>query len=105
MDVLAVDVGRPVASLARRFDDPDLDADARAVLERLVPMEREVAGTDGRHFLRRGLPYRTTDNRIDGVVMTFVDITDRQRAEAALAGRSGERRVGEEGRSRGAADP
>ena len=45
------------------------------VLERLVPVEREVAGADGRHYLRRVLPYRTTDNRIDGVVVTFVDIS------------------------------
>lgn len=84
MDVLSVDVGRPLSALARRFDDPDLDADARAVLERLVPIEREVAGAEGRHFLRRVLPYRTADNRIDGVVITFVDITARRRAEEAL---------------------
>ncbi|MFO0847225.1 MAG: chemotaxis protein CheB [Gemmataceae bacterium] len=84
VDLIPGDVGRPLAALARRFDDPHLDNDCRAVLERLVPAEREVAGADGRHYLRRVLPYRTTDNRIDGVVVTFVDITARKAAEAAL---------------------
>jgi PAS domain S-box-containing protein len=86
VDLIAADVGRPLAALARKFDDPHLDADARAVLERLVPVEREVTATGGdRHYLRRVLPYRTTDNRIDGVVVTFVDITGRKTAERALA--------------------
>ncbi len=84
VDIISSDVGRPLAALARRFEDPDLDDDARAVLERLVPVEREVSGGEGRHFLRRILPYRTTDNRIDGVVLTFVDITARRKAEESL---------------------
>ncbi|WP_422932093.1 chemotaxis protein CheB [Singulisphaera sp. PoT] len=84
MDVIASDVGRPLTDLARRFDDPHLDDDALAVLDRLSPAEREVAGSNGRHYLRRITPYRTTDNRIDGVVITFVDITARRLAEAAL---------------------
>ncbi len=83
MDLIAGDVGRPLAALSRRFDDPELDGDARAVLDRLAPIEREISGDDGRHYLRRALPYRTLDNRIDGVVVTFVDITARLRAEAA----------------------
>src|SRR6185312_9355309 len=81
LDLIPSDVGRPLAALARRFEDPDLDDDARTVLERLAPLEREVAGSDGRHYLRRVLPYRTTDNRIDGVVVVFVDISARKRAE------------------------
>ena len=84
VDVIAADVGRPLSALARKFDDPHLDADCREVLGRLVPAEREVPGTGGRHFLRRVTPYRTTDNRIDGVVVTFVDITARKTAEDAL---------------------
>ena len=84
VDLITSDVGRPLTALARRFDDPHLDDDAVAVLERLVPVEREVGGPAGRHFLRRVLPYRTMDNRIDGVVITFVDITARKRAEQAL---------------------
>ncbi len=84
LDLIAGDIGRPLAALARRFEDPQLDEDARAVLERLVPVEREVAAADGRYYLRRVLPYRTADNRIDGVVVTFVDISARKKAEEAL---------------------
>ena len=84
VDLIASDIGRPLAALARRFADPALDDDARAVLERLTPVEREVAGAGGHHYLRRVLPYRTIDNRIDGVVITFVDITARTKAEEAL---------------------
>ncbi len=85
VDLIPGDVGRPLAALARRFDDPDLDADCHAVLERLIPVAREVVAAGGGHYLRRVLPYRTTDNRIDGVVVTFVEITARKRAEEALA--------------------
>jgi two-component system CheB/CheR fusion protein len=84
VDLIPGDVGRPLAALARKFDDPHLDADARATLERLATFEREVPGADGHYYLRRVTPYRTTDNRIDGVVVTFVDITARRRAEASL---------------------
>lgn len=85
LDLIPTDVGRPLAALARKFDDPGLDDDCRAVLERLVPVVREVSAASGRHYLRRVLPYRTTDNRIDGAVVTFVDVTERKRAEQALA--------------------
>ena len=85
MDLIVSDVGRPLADLHRKFDDPDLDADVRAVLERLVPAEREVAAENGRTYARRALPYRTADNRIDGVVVTFVDVSDRKRAEDEVA--------------------
>jgi PAS domain S-box-containing protein len=84
LHLIASDVGRPLENLDRKFDDPHLDDDARAVLERLVPLEREVLGANGRHYLRRALPYRTTDNRIDGVVITFVDFTELRHAEEAL---------------------
>ncbi|MBX9623498.1 MAG: PAS domain S-box protein, partial [Gemmataceae bacterium] len=84
IDLIASDVGRPVLDLRRKFDDPGLLADAQFVLDRLVPVEKEVAGEGGRAYLRRVTPYRTTDNRIDGVVVTFVDITQRRADEAAL---------------------
>jgi PAS domain S-box-containing protein len=71
------DVGRPLAEVPRAVDDPHLDADLHAVLDRLAPIEREVAGHNGRHYTRRTLAYRTADNRIDGVVVTFVDVTER----------------------------
>ncbi len=84
LDLIATDVGRPLSDLARKFQDPHLLADAEAVLERLAPSEREVSAEGGRWLLRRITPYRTAENRIDGVVITFVDITARRRAEEAL---------------------
>lgn len=84
IDLIAGDVGRPLASLARKFDDPHLDEDCRAVLERLVPAEREVPGENNRHYLRRVHPYRTADNRIDGVVITLIDVSIQKQAEKAL---------------------
>ena len=91
LDLISTDVGRPLAALARRFDDPHLDEDCRGVLDRLIPVEREIAGASGRFYLRRVLPYRTADNRIDGVVVAFVDVTARRRAEDAV--RAGEERL------------
>ncbi|WP_149112203.1 chemotaxis protein CheB [Limnoglobus roseus] len=85
LDLIPSDVGRPLADLRRKFADPDLTADAQAVLDNLVPVLRPIESESGRRYLRRVLPYRTQDNRIDGVVVTFVDVTERQRAETELA--------------------
>ncbi len=75
------DRGRPLADLTHRFGAHDLVRDAATVLERLVPVERELE-TDGRDcFLTRVHPYRTADDRIEGVVITFVDITEHKEAE------------------------
>jgi two-component system, chemotaxis family, CheB/CheR fusion protein len=84
MDLIPGDVGRPLSDMATKFHDPKLLADCRTVLDRLIPMEAEVTSTANRAYLRRILPYRTTDSRITGVVITFVDITARKEAEAAL---------------------
>ncbi len=83
-DLIPSDVDRPLRDLARKFDDPDLLPDAQRVLDRLVPREREVASQSGHTYLRRVLPYRDAGNRIDGVVLTFVDITERKKAAEAL---------------------
>ena len=81
-NLIATDVGRPISDISGNVRDDDLLADARTVLERLTPLEKEVEAEDGkrRHFSRRILPYRTQDNRINGVVVTFVDISERKRA-------------------------
>jgi two-component system, chemotaxis family, CheB/CheR fusion protein len=83
-DMIAGDLGRPLADLHRKFEDAHLDEDVRTVLQRLVPIEREVAAANGKHYVRQALPYRTTDNRIDGVVLTFVDNSRRVAAEREL---------------------
>jgi two-component system CheB/CheR fusion protein len=82
-NLIPSDAGRPLSDLASRLDNPELSRDAGRSLSELMPTEREVAA-DGRWFLTRTLPYRTTDDRIAGVVLTFIDITERKQAEEAL---------------------
>ena len=85
LELIPGDIGRPIAHLAQKFSGSDLVADARSVLARLIPLEAEVYSASAAWYLRRTLPYRTIDNRIDGVVVTFIDITNRKHAEQALA--------------------
>ncbi len=84
LELIPADVGRPLSDLALKFNDPELVEDARRVLEKLTPVGREVPSSSGRWYMRRTLPYRTSDNRIAGVVLTFVDITERKAAEQEL---------------------
>ena len=71
------DVGRPLADIRGAVQGDDLLADAQSVLDTLVPIEREIVTDAGVWYLARIRPYRTVDNVIDGVVMTFADITER----------------------------
>jgi two-component system CheB/CheR fusion protein len=83
--LIPTDVGRPLAHVTHRLDYADLPDDAANVLGRLAPVEREVRSRDDeRYFLARLLPYRTEDDRIDGVVVTFVEFTERKRVEERL---------------------
>lgn len=77
------DIGRPLAHLKHRLEYADLIADAATVLRTLVPMEREVRD-DGRWYIARLQPYRTLEDHIAGVVLTLVDVTERNRATEAL---------------------
>jgi two-component system CheB/CheR fusion protein len=87
------DVGRPVTDLASDLLYPQLVADAREVLRTLVPVEKSLTTGDGRWFELRLMPYRTLDDRIDGVVMTFNDITVAKKLEAELRALGHERSV------------
>jgi chemotaxis methyl-accepting protein methylase len=78
------DVGRPITDLVSDLDDPTLAADAREVLRTLMAKEKPVSAPDGRWFTVRIMPYRTMDDRIDGVVITFADITVAKTLEAKL---------------------
>ncbi|MCX7192057.1 MAG: PAS domain-containing protein [Proteobacteria bacterium] len=78
------DVGRPLFDIKSNIRDGDLLNDAKSVLDTLVPFEREVHTLDGACYLTRIQPYRTLDNVIDGVVMTFTDITQRVAAQKAV---------------------
>jgi two-component system CheB/CheR fusion protein len=78
------DEGRPITDFTHQLAYDGLTAHARDVLRDLAPVEHEVQSRDGGWFLVRMRPYRTVDDKIDGVVATFLDITDRRRAEEAL---------------------
>lgn len=78
------DVGRPITDLASDLLYPELPADAHEVLRKLGFAEKPVNSRDGRWFTVRIMPYRTHDDRIDGVVITFADITVAKTLEAQL---------------------
>ncbi|OYY91803.1 MAG: histidine kinase [Sphingomonas sp. 28-66-16] len=78
------DIGRPLADLVALAADPELTHDAQAVLKGHASVEREVAASGGHWFLRRIQPYRAHDNAVEGVVITFVDITERKASRRAL---------------------
>lgn len=83
-NLIPADFGRPLSDITNRLDYAHLQEDAELVLEKLQTVEREVKSTDGRVFMMRVLPYRTAEDRINGVVLTFVDITGPKAAEEAL---------------------
>ncbi len=82
--VIATDVGRPLADLARRFDDPNLLIDAQTVLTTSAPKRHEVRTDADTWHLRGALPYHGHDGRIEGVVITFVDISEIKAVEKEL---------------------
>jgi two-component system, chemotaxis family, CheB/CheR fusion protein len=78
------DIGRPLSDIVTDLDYPDLHSDAAEVLHTLVFSVKEISTRDGRWYNVRIMPYRTLDNVIDGVVITFVDITATKKLEAEL---------------------
>ncbi|MGA3000307.1 MAG: chemotaxis protein CheB [Acetobacteraceae bacterium] len=83
-NVIPGDVGRPLADLRSLAADDALLEDARTVLQTLAPIEREIEARTGSWYVRRILPYKTQDNRVEGVVITFSDITLRAQAADAM---------------------
>lgn len=78
------DIGRPLSELASTLRYPELDADMKETLRTLAISEKQIATTDGHWFSVRIMPYRTLANVIQGVVITFVDITAAKQLEARL---------------------
>jgi two-component system CheB/CheR fusion protein len=83
-NVIPGDIGRPLADLSVIASDSALLEDARLVLRNLGPVEREIEGSSGAWYYRRVLPYRTQSNEVEGVVITFTDVTDRRQAADAI---------------------
>jgi two-component system, chemotaxis family, CheB/CheR fusion protein len=78
------DEGRPITDFSHQLEYQDLVSDACAVIANLTPVRREVHGRNGRWYDLRMRPYRTVDDKIDGVVITFVDVTERKLLEERL---------------------
>lgn len=79
-----VDVGRPVSDISTSLRYPELVPDALEVMRTGASLHADVSTTDGRWFTVRSMPYRTHDDRLDGVVITFTDITEAKVLEAEL---------------------
>ncbi len=78
------DVGRPLSDIARDLQYPEMTEDTKEVLRTLAISEKEITASDGRWFSVRIMPYRTTDDVIAGVVITFSNITESKSLESKL---------------------
>ncbi|CAG0959760.1 MAG: PAS domain-containing protein [Candidatus Methanoperedens sp.] len=81
INLIKTDIGRPVGDIVSNLEYEDLLRDVKEVLDTLVFKEKEIRDKKGFWYLMRILPYRTVDNIINGAVITFMDITERKRAE------------------------
>ena len=82
INLIVSDIGRPLGHFVTNLEDVDLVADAGKVLETLRWSEKDVRSRDGKYYLMRIIPYRSMENVIDGVVITFTEITRlKQQAE------------------------
>jgi two-component system CheB/CheR fusion protein len=84
INLIETDVGRPVSDIVSKLEYSELIKDVKEVLKTLTLKEREVRHLNGHWYLIRILPYRTIDNVIDGVVITFMDITEQKRVQEVL---------------------
>ena len=80
------DLGRLLTDITGKLDYAELISDVGSVLKNLQPIDREVQTRDERWFLARIVPYRTAEDHINGVVLTFIDITERRQTEESLRG-------------------
>jgi len=76
VNVLDMDIGRPLFHISHNLEYGSLLEDAEEVLKTTAKVEREIRSYDGSWYGMKVMPYRTSDNIVDGVVMTFTDITE-----------------------------
>ncbi len=82
--ILATDVGRPLLDLSHRLVYRDVGSDVTHVIESLSVLEREVQGQAGNWYMVRISPYRTDQDRIDGAVLNFIDVSELHRVQDQL---------------------
>ncbi len=85
LDLADSDIGRPIEKFAINYENQDLISNVKKVLENLIPIEKEITATNQRNFWMRILPYRTVQDKIEGVVVTFTDITELKKAQEKAA--------------------
>jgi PAS domain S-box-containing protein len=83
LNLQSADIGRPLKEIAQNFADDTMLKECQLVLESAQSLEREVQTDELKHYLRRILPYRTNEDDVGGVVITFVDLTHRKNVEIA----------------------
>src|SRR5437016_3674035 len=76
MNLLPGDIGRPISDSRPSAQVPDLESLLIEVIDKVQPAEREVRDREGRCHILRVYPYRTADQKIDGAVITLVDIDE-----------------------------
>jgi two-component system, chemotaxis family, CheB/CheR fusion protein len=84
-NITNADSGRSISIFRHCLNYDKLESDVTEVLNALIPLEREVQTLEGQWLAMRLRPYRTVEDRIEGVVVTFADVTERKTAEDALA--------------------
>ena len=84
LNLRPTDIGRPISDITTRFIDNCLLSDCRKVIQGSTPIQSEINGENSRLYLRRILPYRSHSDKVAGVVITFVDLTDRLALEKSL---------------------
>ena len=84
LDLSPTSIGQPLAAARAKFTGTDLVADAERVLETQIPVEHQVSSETHAHYICRVLPFRTADQRVGGIVITFIDITEQKQSERSI---------------------
>jgi two-component system CheB/CheR fusion protein len=85
LHLVSSDVGRPISDLQLNLNVPNLDTLLLEILDTTIPQELEVRDRGGRWYLLRLRPYRTAENKVDGVVMVLIDVEAQKRTQEQLA--------------------
>jgi PAS domain S-box-containing protein len=90
LNLVPSDIGRPLNDITHKFFDNAFFDDAENVLRNMIPLSKEVMSHDGKWFIRQIHPYHTQENKIEGVVVTFTEVTELKNAQQRALEQSGE---------------